>query len=133
MPHDPPEQRLDHVNGFLRDSEVAVELRSNPLMLSLLVSLHRGPGSIPNNLPDVYDRCAVLLFETWDQQRNIDALLPFAEHVRPALRDLAWWVFTTPQLAAGVTHRLAVEHTAHYLAQRRFGDRDRARAASRVS
>ena len=99
-------------------------------MLALLASLYKGPGSIPRNLPDVYDSCASLLFSTWDQLRGIEVLLPFAEHVRPALRELAWWLFTTPALAGGVTRPQAVTKTAEYLEKRRFGNRDKARASA---
>jgi NACHT domain len=127
---EPPADRERHVDQFLRDSAVAGELRTSPLLLGLLATLYRGPGSIPHNLPDVYDRCATLLFSTWDKERGIDVVLPFAEHIRPALRELAWWLFTTPKLASGVTHRQAVTRTAQYLGQRRFGNVDQARAAA---
>lgn len=127
---EPAEARTRQVRDFMHDSEVAGELRNNPLLLALLVSLHRGPGSIPNNLPDVYNECASLLFSTWDKHRGIESLLPFADHVRPALRELALWLFETPSLSAGVTRRQAVERTTKYLRRRRFGDPDRARAAA---
>jgi len=127
---EPLADREQHVEQFLRDSAVAGELRRSPLLLGLLATLYRGPGSIPHNLPDVYDRCATLLFSTWDKERGIDVVLPFAEHIRPALRELAWWLFTTPRLASGVTHRQAVARTAKYLGQRRFGNMDEARAAA---
>lgn len=120
----------EHTSNFMRDSEVAGELRNSPLLLGLLASLYRGPGSIPNNLPDVYDSCATLLFSTWDKQRHIEVILPFAEHVRPALRELAWWLFNDQRLAVGVTRRQAIEKTTDYLSRRRFGDPDRARAAA---
>jgi hypothetical protein len=127
---EPSDDRRAHTQRFISDSSVAGELRNNPLLLALLASLHRGPGSIPKNLPDVYDSCASLLFSTWDKHRGINAVLPFAEHVRPALRELAWWLFTTPSLSGGVTRPQAVAQTAAYLGQRRFGDPDRARAAA---
>ncbi len=127
---EPKDDRRAHARRFISDSSVAGELRNNPLLLALLASLHRGPGSIPKNLPDVYDSCASLLFSTWDKHRGINAVLPFAEHVRPALRELAWWIFTTPSLSGGVTRPQAVAQTAAYLGQRRFGDPDRARAAA---
>jgi hypothetical protein len=98
---------------------------SSPLV-SLLATLHGGPGSIPNNLPDVYHRCASLLFSTWDKERGIDVVLPFAEHIRPALRELASWVFTergTTTAGAdrfGFTDRTFLEFfTGEYLADRK--------------
>jgi NACHT domain len=122
--------RETNTSQFLRDSAPTGKLRENPLMLALLASLYKGPGSIPRNLPDVYDSCASLLFSTWDQLRGIEVLLPFAEHVRPALRELAWWLFTNPTLAGGVTRPQAVTKTAEYLEMRRFGNHDKARASA---
>lgn len=122
--------RNQHTVQFLNDSGPTGNLRNNPLMLALLASLYRGPGSIPRNLPDVYDNCASMLFSTWDKLRGIEVLLSFAEHVRPALRDLAWWVFTTPSLADGVTRPQAVTKTAEYLEKHRFGNPDKARASA---
>jgi hypothetical protein len=130
LSEEPERDRKRHVADFMRDSAVAGELRNSPLLLALLVSLHRGPASIPNNLPDVYDSCANLLFSTWDKQRHIKVVLPFAEHVRPALRELAWWIFNSQRLSEGVTRRQTVERTADYLGRRRFGDPDKARAAA---
>jgi NACHT domain-containing protein len=130
LPDEPPEVRKQSAKQFLRDSATTGGLRNNPLMLALLASLYRGPGSIPRNLPDVYDSCASLLFSTWDKLRGIEVVLPFAEHVRPALRELAWWVFTTPALAEGITRPQAVTKTAEYLEKRRFGNPDKARASA---
>jgi hypothetical protein len=127
---EPTPARREHANQFLTDSTPARELRSNPLMLGLLASLYRGPGSIPRNLPDVYDSCATLLFSTWDKLKGVEVVLPFAEHIRPALRELAWWWFTTPKLEEGITRPQAVERTATYLQRRRFGSPERARSAA---
>jgi hypothetical protein len=127
---EPVVDRRDRIDHFLRESAVVSELRRSPLLLALLCSSYRGAGFIPKNLPDVYDSCATLLFSTWDKQRQIDVLLPFAEHVRPALRDLAWWLITTGGVESSVTKRQAIERTTHYLHQRRFGDIDEARAAA---
>jgi hypothetical protein len=128
---EPAKARTQQVEHFLRDSAVAGDIRNNPLLLGLLASLYRGPGSIPNNLPDVYEACATLLFSTWDKTRNIHVILPFSEHVRPALRELAWWIFNDQQLSSGgVTRRQAIERATDYLARRRFSDPERARVAA---
>ena len=82
LPEEPEAARETNAALFIRDSAATGELRDNPLMLALLASLYRGPGSIPRNLPDVYDSCASLLFSTWDKMRGIEVVLPFAEHVR---------------------------------------------------
>jgi len=43
--------------GFLFESESIPDLRSNPLMLSLLCDLYKGEGYLPANRPDVYQKC----------------------------------------------------------------------------
>ena len=127
---EPTIDREERVADFLAESAVASDIRRSPLLLALLCSSYRGAGYIPKNLPDVYDSCATLLFSTWDKQRHIQVLLPFAEHVRPALRDLAWWLFITAGLDGTVTKRQAVERATGYLHRRRFGNPDEARAAA---
>jgi len=127
---EPANERKARTAAFLHESETAPDLRTNPLLLALLCSSYRDAGYIPSNLPDVYDNCATLPFSTWDRSRQIDVLLPFAEHVRPALRELAWWIFTNSNLGVGVTRRQAIEKTTTYLQLRRFSDEDRARAAA---
>lgn len=125
------QDRRQRTASFLQESRVAADLRANPLLLALLCSSYRGSGSIPNNLPDVYGNCADLLFNTWDSRRNIKVVLPFSEQIRPALRELAWWIFNDPNLANGVTYHQAVAKTAEYLGRRRFSDAALAEAAAR--
>jgi predicted NACHT family NTPase len=87
------DQQQEKASAFLRESESIKDLRSNPLMLALLCNLYRGRGYIPRNRPEVYDECATMLFETWDKHRGITTLLPFQEHLRPAMRHLALWIW----------------------------------------
>jgi NACHT domain len=58
--------------AFLRESAESRDLRANPLMLSLLCALYSSEGYIPRNRPAVYERCAELLFDTWDRSRGIE-------------------------------------------------------------
>ena len=51
--------------SFIRDSEIVEDLRTNPLMLSLMCGLYNAEGYIPANRPDVYEKCGILLFERW--------------------------------------------------------------------
>ena len=90
----PAQQRRELAAGFMSESKFVEELRCNPLMLALMCALYRGDGYIPRNRLDVYERCAVLLFEGWDRQRGIPAPLPFEQHLRPAICHLALWMYT---------------------------------------
>jgi hypothetical protein len=126
-----PHETRSMVEAFLSESSSVGELRSNPLLLALLCALYRGQGFIPDNLPDVYEQCSLLLFQTWDKSRGIDPGLPFTRHVQPALEDMAYWIYSDPRLAAGVTERQAVDRATKYLNHWRFSSPGEARAAAR--
>jgi hypothetical protein len=78
------------VAAFIDESSVVADLRSNPLMLGLMCNLYRGRGYIPQNRPELYCDCSEMLFERWDRRRGISVPLPFKEHLRPAVMDLAF-------------------------------------------
>jgi len=128
-----PVQQADRVRAFLRESRSVPDLRSNPLMLGLMCNLYRRENYIPRNRPEVYERCATLLFERWDRSRSIHAGLPIGveTHVRPLMQYLAYWIYETPALQAGVTDGQLVEAAADYLCPRRYEDREDARHAAR--
>jgi hypothetical protein len=114
---------------FLSDSEgTAEDLRTNTLMLGLLCNLYRGDGYIPRHRPQVYEKCAVMLFERWDKGRRIHVQLEFERHLRPAMQHLAYWIYSNPALRGGVTEKDLVTSATEFLQDRRFDDPDDARA-----
>jgi hypothetical protein len=124
----PQKQREQMSADFLSDSrEGADDLRRNMLMLGLLCNLYRGDGYIPRHRPQVYEKCAVMLFERWDRGRRIVVQLEFERHLRPAMQHLAFWIYSNPSLRGGVTEAELVKSATDYLLERRFGDRDEAR------
>lgn len=60
------------IERFIEESVHAAELRSNPLMLSLLCLLYQYEGYIPENRSQVYEECSELLFRRWDRIRKVD-------------------------------------------------------------
>lgn len=122
--------RNKKVAAFLRESKQAEDLCSNPLMLSLMCNLYRGENSIPKNRPDLYEKCALMLFERWDKGRGIKVILPFTDHIRPAMMHLAHWIFSNSNLQSGVSERALIGKATNYLIERRFEDRDEANAAA---
>ena len=125
-------ERQQKVEDFLKESQSVSDLRSNPLMLALMCNIYRGENYIPRNRPEVYQKCADMLFERWDRSRNILALIPFEAHIRPAMMYLAHWIYTNEALRAGVTEQLLVEKATDYLRQKRFADCDEAEQAART-
>jgi NACHT domain len=102
-------------DSFIRDSSVVPDLRENPLMLSLLCNLYKKDKHLPSNRPEVYKRCADLLFENWDKFRGIIISLPIEKKLRPAMDYLAHWIYSDKSLQGGVTEKAIVSETGHYL------------------
>jgi hypothetical protein len=115
-----PADALRWADAFMAESADVADLRSNPLMLALMCILYRGEGSIPRNRPEVYESCSNLLFRKWDARRRIHVELRARHLVEPALRHLAFWLFTRGQTQAAVTERDLIEETARFLHGRGF-------------
>ena len=124
------EQHDRKVEAFLHESKVVPDLRSNPLMLALLCNIYRGEGYIPRNRPDIYEKCAVMLFERWDRSRGIQVSLPFESRIIFAMMYLAHWIYTNETLQGGVTEQELVTKATDYLCQRQYEDRDEAEKAA---
>jgi hypothetical protein len=126
---DPERHRMK--SAFLRESAAVPDLCANPLMLALLCNIYRGENYIPKNRPDVYEKCALMLFEKWDKARNICVPLPFEAHISPTIKYLAHWIYTDEALQAGVTEDALIKKATEYLFERRFDNIDEATQAAR--
>ena len=124
------EKRIKKARAFFSDSAIVPDLRSNPLMLALMCNLYRSEGYIPRNRPEVYEKCSVMLFERWDKGREITVPLSFEEHIRPAMQDLAFWIFSNEELQSGVTEHALTERTTEYLRQWIFDDPQKAKTSA---
>jgi hypothetical protein len=124
----PATERQRLTAAFLRDSEFVSDLRVNPLMLSLMCGIYATENYIPRNRPEVYEKCALLLFERWDKQRGITVPLPFEAHVHAAMRSLALYMYSQeqPQLIRSDL----VGYIKRYLLEKRFDDPDVAERAA---
>ncbi len=120
----------ERADAFIEESRAVPDLRVNPLLLALMCNFYRGQNYLPRNLPDVYENCARMLFETWDRSRGIEPVLPIAEHIRPAMRHLAYWIYEDQTLQTGVTERDLVERAVSFLLEWRFDDEHAARHAA---
>lgn len=124
------EEQTTHADTFLRESAIVPDLRSNPLMLALMCNIYKGETYIPKNRPDVYAKCALMLFERWDKSRGINVSLPFEEHIKPAMMYLAFWIYENDGLQGGVTERLLNARAAQYLHEKRFETIEEAESAA---
>ncbi len=125
-----PETASKLTEAFIAESELVSDLRSNPLMLSLICSLYSAEGYIPANRPEVYEKCATLLFEKWDKQRGITIALPFDAHVKSAIQSMAWWLYTDAHGAAGLPRSKLLSYLTDYLHRERFTVREDAENAA---
>jgi NACHT domain len=125
-----PEEAGRQSAAFLAESESMPDLRANPLMLALMCVLYRGEDSIPRNRPDVYAQCTTLLFRKWDSRRHIGIQLRARSQAEPAIRHLAYWLFTRGQEQPTVTELELLRETSAYLYDHGFEDGDNASDAA---
>ncbi|MFV2021589.1 NACHT domain-containing protein [Micromonospora sp. LOL_023] len=123
-------RRIELAKAFIADSEYVADLRTNPLMLSLMCGIYSSEHYIPTNRPEVYRKCAELLFERWDKQRGIVSPLPFDAHVRRALDALALWMLSGPNFEKGVSRETLTEFMTKYLHKKRFAEEAEAENAA---
>lgn len=117
-------------DSFIHQSAAVPDLRSNPLMLALMCIIFRGDSFIPRNRPDVYEKCATLLFEKWDGHRDIQVPLEAREHVDSAMKYVAHWMLRTENDKGGVPYNRLVREMATYLRERAFETVEEAERAS---
>ena len=126
-----PDAHPGDAEAFLTESASVSDLRSNPLLLSLMCILYRGEGSLPRDRAGIYEQCTNLLLRRWDAWRRIHNELRAGHLVERALRHLAWWLFTRDETQAAVTERELVAETTKFLHTRGFESEDDARSAAR--
>jgi hypothetical protein len=124
-------RRKDLARAFVEDSSFVEDLRTNPLMLSLMCGIYATEHYIPANRPDVYKKCAELLFERWDKQRGIITPLPFDAHVRLAINALALWMHSAPELQKGLPRDRLERFITRFLLDKRFDNEAEAENAAR--
>jgi hypothetical protein len=108
--------------GFLEESASLSDLRSNPLLLSLMCSLYRHKHYIPKNRAQLYAKCAELLFDDWDRSRRLRQKFDFDGRIDGAIRHLAYWIFTNQEKQSGVLEPEILAEISRYLSDWVYGD-----------
>jgi hypothetical protein len=124
------DQRDSHVASFIRESEEVSDLRANPLLLSLLCTVYASTHYIPRNRPAIYEKCAELLFETWDRSRGINVEYRFGGYIRPAVQRMAWHLFNDPTGRQALPRSEFQDLLADYLQTKQYEDREEALQAA---
>ncbi|MFJ6076128.1 NACHT domain-containing protein [Streptomyces sp. NPDC093065] len=91
--------------AFLRETENVPDVRTNPLMLSLLCALYRARGYIPRNRREVYKACADLLFQRWDAMRHIEQPVDHRQYGTRLMQELALFFHRSQTAQAGVQEK----------------------------
>jgi predicted NACHT family NTPase len=81
---------VERARSFIDESRTyASDLRSNPLMLSLLCSIYYSRGDIPRTLHALYERCADMIYQQWNTMRGLEDHRAWDKDVRPVLYQVA--------------------------------------------
>jgi hypothetical protein len=119
-------------DGFLRDSAVhASDLRTNPLMLSLLCMVYRYVGYIPENRPRIYEECTELLFERWDNIRHVRRDIEPDNKGRYLVQELAYYFFKHQTTQSGIEEAKLLLVLQEYLRRNVTSDIEAARSRAR--
>jgi hypothetical protein len=118
-----PAEQDQLISSFMEDSAQISELRSNALLLTLLCAMYSSDRYLPHNLAQVYERCALMLFEQWDSKRGIDLPLRFHGRLRGAVQHLAWNVFSLAESGKPQTRTKVINTLAAYL-DKKLDDHD---------
>jgi hypothetical protein len=110
-----PSERARLADSFMADSEQIPELRSNPLLLALLCAMYSSDRYLPRNLAQVYERCALMMFEQWDSKRGITLPLKFHGRLRGAVQHLAWRLFTADESEKALSRPRIINLLVGYL------------------
>ncbi|GLY53629.1 NACHT domain-containing protein [Lentzea sp. NBRC 102530] len=117
------------ISSFLEDSKQIKELRSNALLLTLLCAMYSSDRYLPHNLAEVYERCALMLFEQWDSKRGIELPIKFHGRLRGAVQHLAWKMFSATESGKPQKRTRVINHLTEYL-DRKLDDHDVSVAAA---
>ncbi|USX48409.1 NACHT domain-containing NTPase [Lentzea sp. HUAS12] len=118
-----PAEQDQLISSFMEDSAQISELRSNALLLTLLCAMYSSDRYLPHNLAQVYERCALMLFEQWDSKRGIDLPLRFHGRLRGAVQHLAWNMFSAAESGKPQTRTRVINTLAAYL-DKKLDDHD---------
>ncbi|SES12762.1 NACHT domain-containing protein [Lentzea albida] len=118
-----PAEQDQLISSFMEDSAQIAELRSNALLLTLLCAMYSSDRYLPHNLAQVYERCALMLFEQWDSKRGIDLPIKFHGRLRGAVQHLAWNMFSAAESGKPQTRTRVINSLAAYL-DKKLDDHD---------
>ncbi|TGN49409.1 hypothetical protein E4L95_18280 [Paracoccus liaowanqingii] len=120
------------VQKFLSESsQSASDLRENPLLLGLMIYIFNSRGDVPNNRPEIYKECSLLMFEKWDQRRDIRFSVPNDFYLIDLFSFLASKIFGDSEAEEGVDAQW-LERTLREYFDEWYKDRSKSVVAART-
>lgn len=119
--------RTSYISDFLsKRISVDDELISNPLLLSLIIILHRNNLRIPESKLEIYQSCTNTLVDKWDASKNLDIHIDniILQKKESIFSDLAFWQYKTLSSNGSVTYSIAKEQVADALKKKKLADDD---------
>jgi hypothetical protein len=108
----------------------ATDLRTNPLLLGIMCWLFYTRGNVPENLPEIYKECALLMFDKWDRLRGIKAEIPEDFDLLELFSVLAAKIYGDVQLEEGVSDTWLLREVREFF-KGQYEDNSRAVQAAR--
>jgi hypothetical protein len=128
---DGPSPRSEGVSeAFIKESALTEDLRSNPLLLSLMCNVYMGEGYIPKNRPEIYEKCTNLLLRKWDMGRGISLRIAAEPMLEGAIGYVAYEMGRRFPIGRGVPEREIHRMFSHYFRMRRFENDEEADSLS---
>jgi len=119
-------------NNFISQTNTTAEdLRENPLLLGLMVYIFYSRGEVPNNRPEIYKECSILMFEKWDQRRDIRFDFPHDFDLLDLFGFLAAQIFGSAETEDGVPESWLMSRVKSYF-EGWYQDKIRAYGAAKV-
>lgn len=103
------------VSGFPGEGTYDAELRSSPLLLSLVCTLYHETGVLPRNRVDLYERCTDMLIRIRDEAKEIRRELKAEVLIRPLIQHLALWMLSLPDAGAPVAENDLTREVERFL------------------
>jgi NACHT domain len=103
------------VSGFPGEGTYDVELRSSPLLLSLVCTLYHETGVLPRDRVDLYEQCTDMLIRIRDEAKEIRRELKAEVLIRPLIQHLALWMLSLPDANAPVAENDLTREVERFL------------------
>ncbi len=127
-----PASAKEQANKFLAQTEAnAPDLRTNPLMLGLMLYIFIFKGDVPSNRPEIYKECSMLMFEKWDQRRGIVFAFPQDFDLLDLFGFLASRIFGDAEAEEGVSTEWLTREVRKFFSEW-YSDRTRSVEAART-